>query len=181
MAAAARSWRLNVQAGNSSASISSGNMLRSLRSASNTAFTEHITVINPGQPVRLRTDFPDNPKSRRLYFRGRSRNGSDAAVFEFILSQTVNSAGQRAAAELSHNQIAAATQLSRSTVIRSVKRLADLNLIETLKNAEWHRGIANRIAVGSSLLVPIEALPSVTRATNGRKHDTRPRSAAEGR
>ena len=145
-----------------------------------TVFTEQITVINPGQPVRLRTDFPDTPKSRRIYLKSRNLNVSDAAVFEYILLQTVNSAGQKAAAELSHNQIAAATQLSRSTVIRSVKRLADLNLIETLKNAEWHRGIANRIAVGSSLLLPIEVLPSVSKATNGRKRDTRLRLAAAG-
>lgn len=124
----------------------------------NTAFTEHISVINPGQTVRLRTDFPDTPKSRRIYLKSRNLNVSDAAVFEYILLQTVNSAGQKAAAELSHNEIAAATQLSRSTVIRSVKRLTDAKLIETTKDAEWHRGIANRIAVGCSLLLPIEVL-----------------------
>src|ERR1035441_1812259 len=39
-------------------------------------FTEHITVINPGQPVRLRTDFPNTPKSRRIYLESRNLNAS---------------------------------------------------------------------------------------------------------
>jgi CRP-like cAMP-binding protein len=97
-------------------------------------------VISPGQPVRLRTDFPDTAKSRRIYFRSRGLNVSDAAVFEFILSQTVNADGHKAAAELSHNQIAAATGLSRRTVIRSIERLEKAALIETMKHKEWHRG-----------------------------------------
>jgi hypothetical protein len=40
-------------------------------------------------------------------------------------------------------------------VIRSIKRLADLKLIETVKDAEWHRGRSNRVAIAASLLVPI--------------------------
>jgi hypothetical protein len=122
----------------------------------NALFTEHITVINPGQPVRLRTDFPDNAKSRRIYLRSRKLNVSDATVFEFILSTTVDADGHKAAAELSHNQIAAATGLSRRTVIRSIERLEKAALIETMKHKEWHRGNANRIAVASSFLVPLE-------------------------
>src|ERR1035438_3093411 len=66
-------------------------------------FTENVTVINPGQPVRLRTDFPDTAKSRRIYLKSRNLNASDAAVFEFVLSKTVSSNGRTAAAELSHN------------------------------------------------------------------------------
>jgi hypothetical protein len=72
-------------------------------------YTEHIAVINPGQPVRLRTDFPDTAKSRRIYLQSRKLNASDSAVFELILSKTVNSEGHTTAAELSHNQIVAAT------------------------------------------------------------------------
>ena len=121
----------------------------------NTTFTQHITVINPGQPVRLRTDFPNTPKSRRIYLESRNLNASDAAVFELILSMTVNSLDRKAAIELSHNQIVAATGISRSTVIRSIKRLADLKLIETVKDAEWHRGRSNRVAIAASWLVPI--------------------------
>jgi DNA modification methylase len=118
-------------------------------------FTENVTVINPGQPVRLRTDFPNTPKSRRIYLESRNLNASDAAVFELILSMTVNSLDRKAAIELSHNQIVAATGISRSTVIRSIKRLADLRLIETVKDAEWHRGRSNRVGIAASLLVPI--------------------------
>jgi hypothetical protein len=114
-----------------------------------------IVASNSGQPVRLRTDFPDTPKSRRIYLKSRNLNASDAAVFEFILSKTVNADGHIAAAELSHNQIVAATGISRSTVIRSIKRLADLKLIETVKDAEWHRGRSNRVAIAASWLVPI--------------------------
>ena len=112
-------------------------------------------TINPGQPVRLRTDFPDTAKSRRIYLKSRNLNASDAAVFEFVLSKTVSSNGRTAAAELSHNQIATATGISRSTVIRSIKRLADLKLIETVKDAEWHRGRSNRVGIAASLLVPL--------------------------
>jgi DNA modification methylase len=128
----------------------------------NTPFSEHVVTINPGQPVRLRTDFPDTAKSRRIYLKSRNLNASDAAVFEFVLSKTVSSNGRTAAAELSHNQIATATGISRSTVIRSIKRLADLKLIETLKDAEWHRGRSNRVGIAASLLVPIQVWASVT-------------------
>jgi DNA modification methylase len=121
----------------------------------NTTFTENVTVMNPGQPVRLRTDFPDTAKSRRIYLESRNLNASDAAVFESILSVTVNSLNRRAAIELSHNQIVAATGISRSTVIRSIKRLADITLIETVKDEEWHRGHSNRVGIAASLLVPI--------------------------
>jgi ribosomal protein L11 methylase PrmA len=117
-------------------------------------FTEHITVIKPGQPVRLRTDFPDTAKSRRIYLESRNLNASDAAVFELILSMTVNSSDRKAAIEMSHNQIVAATGISRSTVIRSIKRLADLKLIDTVKDEEWHRGHSNRVGIAASLLVP---------------------------
>jgi DNA modification methylase len=120
-----------------------------------TTFTEHTTVINPGQQVRLRTDFPDTKQSRRIYFQSRKLNVSDAAVFEFILLKTVNGDGQRASAELSHNQIAAATTLSRRTVIRSIERLERVGMIETAKHEQWHMGNANRIAVAPSLLVPV--------------------------
>ena len=108
-------------------------------------------------------------------------NPSDAAVFEFILSQTVNSDGQKAAAELSHNQIAAATKLSRRTVIRSVERLEKAGLIETQKHEQWHRGNANRIALASSLLVALENDPSATSGGNGRDRGTRLRLAVAGR
>jgi hypothetical protein len=117
-------------------------------------FTEHITIIKPGQPVRLRTDFPDTAKSRRIYLESRNLNASDAAVFELILSMTVNSSDRKAAIEMSHNQIVAATGISRSTVIRSIKRLADLKLIDTVKDEEWHRGHSNRVGIAASLLVP---------------------------
>jgi hypothetical protein len=138
----------------------------------NTTFTENASGITTGQPVRLRTDFPDTKQSRRIYFKSRHLNASDAAVFEYILFQTVNSSDQNADAELSHNQIAAATKLSRRTVIRSVKRLADVDLIQTMKDAEWHRGHANLIAIASSLLVPIEMQPSVTNRQNRRRRGT---------
>ena len=121
----------------------------------NTTFTEHITVINPGQPVRLRTEFPDTSKSRRIYLNSRGLNVSDAAVFEFILANTVSSDERNAAIEMSHNQIVAATGISRSTVIRSIKRLADITLIETVKDEDWHRGHSNRVGIAASLLVPI--------------------------
>ena len=118
-------------------------------------FSEHLPTIHPGQPVRLRTDFPNTPKSRRIYLESRNLNASDAAAFESILSVTVNSLNRRAAIELSHNQIVAATGISRSTVIRSIKRLADITLIETVKDEEWHRGHSNRVVIAASLLVPI--------------------------
>ena len=120
-----------------------------------TTFTEHVSTIRHCQPVRLRTDFPDTPKSRRIYLKSRNLNASDATVFEFILSKTVNADGHIAAIEISHNQIVAATGISRSTVIRSIKRLADMKLIETLKDADWHRGRSNRVRIAASLLVPI--------------------------
>ena len=142
----------------------------------NAPFSEHLPTINPGQPVRLRIDFPGNTKSRRIYLKSRGLNASDAAVLEFVLSQTVNSTKHNAVAELSHNQIVAAIGISRSTVIRSIKRLADLKLIETVKNSEWHRGIANRIAVGSSFLLPLELSPSFINT----RRDTSLRLAATG-
>ena len=123
--------------------------------AESIGYAEHVSTIRHCQPVRLRTDFPDTPKSRRIYLKSRNLNASDAAVFEFILSKTMNADGHIAAAELSHNQIVAATGISRSTVIRSIKRLADLKLIETVKDAEWHRGRSNRVAIAASWLVPI--------------------------
>jgi DNA modification methylase len=122
----------------------------------NTPFSEHAVTINPGQPVRLRTDFPDTAKSRRIYLKSRNLNASDAAVFEYVLSQTVISSERKPTAELSHNQIAAATNLSRRTVIRSIERLEKAALIETVKHEEWHRGNANQIAVATSLLIPLE-------------------------
>ena len=146
----------------------------------NTMFTENVTVISPGQPVRLRTDFPETAKSRRIYLKGRNLNVSDAAVFEFVLSHTVNADGHRAAAELSHNQIAAATKLSRRTVIRSIERLEKAELIETVKHEEWHRGHANRIAVASSLLVPLEIGASDNSGGKGRVRGTRLRLAVAG-
>jgi site-specific DNA-methyltransferase (adenine-specific)/site-specific DNA-methyltransferase (cytosine-N4-specific) len=136
-------------------------------------FTEHITIINPGQPVRLRTDFPNTPKSRRIYLESRSLNASDAAVFELILSMTVNSSDRKAAIELSHNQIVAATKLSRRTVIRSIGRLEEAGFIETVKHQQWHRGNANRIAVAGSLLVPLETGASATPGRNERNRGTR--------
>jgi len=131
-------------------------------------FTEHVASINPGQPVRLRTDFPDTAKSRRIYFKSRNLNGSDAAVFELILSRTVNSSDRKAAAQISYSEIATATYLSRRTVLRSIKRLTDVRLIETMKDQEWHRGRPNRVALPSSLLVPIESQASDTKASNHR-------------
>ena len=139
----------------------------------NAAFTEKVTVISPGVQVRLRSDFPDNEKSRRLYFKSRGLNLSDAAVFEFILSQTVNSAERQSGSELSHSQIAAATKLSRRTVIRSVKRLTDLNFIGAVKDKEWHRGNANRISIASSLLVLLEVGPSDKQSRRSHQSVTR--------
>jgi SAM-dependent methyltransferase len=145
----------------------------------NTAYTEHIKILNPGHPVRLRTDFPDTAKSRCIYFRSRGLKVSDAAIFEFVLSMTVNSSDRTAAAELSHNQIASVTKLSRRTVIRSIERQEKAGLIETVKHEEWHRGNANRIALSSSLLVPLELLPSATKATTRRDGGTRRFSHSE--
>jgi site-specific DNA-methyltransferase (adenine-specific)/site-specific DNA-methyltransferase (cytosine-N4-specific) len=138
-----------------------------------TTFTEHTSVITPGQPVRLRTDFPDTAKSRRIYLKSRKLNASDSTVFELILSKTVNADGQTAAAELSHNDIAAATKLSRRTVIRSIERLEKAGFIGTVKHEEWHRGNANRIAIASSLLVALEVGASATPGGNGRSRGTR--------
>jgi DNA modification methylase len=147
----------------------------------NVAAREHTAVIAPGQPVRLRTDFPDTKQSRRIYLKTRNLNPSDAAVFEFVLSHTVNADGHKAAAELSHNQIAAATRLSRRTVIRSVERLEKAALIETEKHEQWHRGNANRIAVASLLLVPMEIEASATSDGKDRDRGTRLRLAVAGR
>jgi len=127
-----------------------------------TTFSEHAEVFRSGQPVRLRTDFPDTAKSRRIYFESRGLNASDAGVFEFVLKQTVNGSERKADAELSHNAIAAATKLSRRTVIRAIERLEGATLLKTEKHEEWHRGNANRISIAGSLLVPLEAQPSVT-------------------
>ena len=127
-----------------------------------TNFSEHAAIVQPGQRVRLRTDFPDTAKSRRIYFESRGLNASDAAVFEVILARTVNAAERRAAASISHNQIAAATKLSRRTVIRSIERLESAMLLETEKHEEWNRGNPNRISIAESLLVPVEVHPSVT-------------------
>jgi len=146
----------------------------------NTAFTEHVTTINPGQPVRLRTDFPDTAKSRRIYFKSLRLNVSDAAVFEFVLSMTVNSSDRTAAAELSHNQIAAATKLSRRTVTRSIDRLKEAKLIETAMHQEWRRGHPNRITLVSSLLVPLEVAPIVTNDRKRRVADNTVRLAVAG-
>jgi hypothetical protein len=147
----------------------------------NVAAREHTAVIAPGQPVRLRTDFPGTKQSRRIYLKTRNLNPSDAAVFEFVLSKTVDADGHNAAAELSHNQIATATKLSRRTVIRSVERLEKATLIETVKHEEWHRGNANRVAVASSLLVPLGSCASATSGEQNRGRGTRLRLAVAGR
>ncbi len=144
----------------------------------NTEFSEHITVINPDQPVRLRTDFPSTRPARRIYFRSRNLNVSDAAVFECILTKTVDADAHNAAAAISHNKIAAATKLSRRTVIRSVGRLEKAGLIETSKHEHWFRRNANRIAVVASLLVPLEIGTSATSAVNRHRRGTRLRDAA---
>ena len=137
--------------------------------------------MNPGQPVRLRTDFPATPKSRRVYFHCRNLNPSDAAVFEFVLSKTVNADGHKAAAELSHNQIATATKLSRRTAIRCVEHLEKAGLIETAKHKEWFRRNANRIAVAGSLLVPLEIGTSASFGETRQKGGTKRRLAVAGR
>jgi ribosomal protein L11 methylase PrmA len=147
----------------------------------NTNFTEHASVINPGQPVRLRTDFPDTTPSRRIYFKSRGLNASDAAVFELILSNTVYSDAHKATAELSHNQIAAAAKLSRRTVTRSIERLKEVKVIETAMHEDWYRGRANRIAIVPSLLVPLEGRPIVTSARRSRDRDNRLQLVAKGR
>jgi len=69
-----------------------------------TTFSEHAEVFRSGQPVRLRTDFPDTAKSRRIYFESRGLNASDAGVFEFVLKQTVNGSERKADAELCTTQ-----------------------------------------------------------------------------
>ena len=144
----------------------------------NAPFSEHLPTINPGQPVRLRIDFPGNTKSRRIYLKSRGLNASDAAVLEFVLSQTVNSTKHNAVAELSHNQIVAAIGISRSTVIRSIKRLVGLDLVETVKDEEWHRGRSNQVGIAASLLVPIEIEPSVTQTGRSRRDGTRLKTGA---
>lgn len=138
-----------------------------------TSYTEHIAAINPGQQVRLRTDFPSTKPSRRIYLKSRNMNVSDAAVFEFILSNTVDADSHQPAAEISYNRIATATKLSRRTVIRSIERLEKAALIVTAKHEEWFRQNANRIAVADSVLLPLEVGASVTSAENGHQTGTR--------
>jgi site-specific DNA-methyltransferase (adenine-specific) len=137
-----------------------------------TTYTEHNATLDAGEPVRLRTDFPDSHKEWLIYFGSRGLNRSDAAVFEFILSKTVNSDEPKPAAELSHNQIATATKLSRRTVIRSISRLQDADLIDTEKDNQWHRGRPNRVSIAAPLLVPLEIRPSVTTAARMRRGGT---------
>jgi len=146
-----------------------------------TTFTERVTIINSNDPARLRTDFPDTAKSRRIYFESRHLNVSDAAVFELILSKTVNSESHIATAELSHNQIAAATKLSRRTVTRCIERLKEAKIIETAMHKDWYRGRANRIAIAPSLLVPLEGRPIVTVERKRRHRDNRLRLDERGR
>jgi len=135
-------------------------------------FSEQAAIIQPGQRVRLRTDFPDTAKSRRICFESRGLNASDAVVFEFVLKQTANGSERKADAELSHNHIAAATKLSRRTVIRAIERLENATLLETEKHEDWHRGNANRITIAQSLLVPLDCGASVTAGGSGRMRGT---------
>jgi len=102
-------------------------------------------------------------------------------VFELILSNTVNSDGHKAATELSHNQIAAATGLSRRTVTRSIERLKKVNVIETAMHEDWYLGRPNRIAITSPLLVPLEDRPIVTIDRKSRKRDNRLQVVAKKR
>jgi len=138
-----------------------------------TSFSEHVTVIQPDQPVRLRSDFPDTAKSRRIYFKSRGLTASDAATFEHILTVTVHSEKKFASSSLSVNQIAKATKFSRRTVIRSIQRLRKAGLIETIQDSEWFRGRSSVVAVASSLLLPLEIGPSVTSIEGSRQRVTR--------
>ena len=139
----------------------------------NALFSEHLPIIKPDHPVRLRTDFPETAKARRIYFKSQNLSVSDAVVFEHILSKTVNSAERRPGAEISHNEIAAATDVPRRTVIRALSRLKDGKFIGTTKDDEWHRGRANRIDIASSFLVPLELHPSDTSTRQRREDGTR--------
>jgi site-specific DNA-methyltransferase (adenine-specific) len=109
---------------------------------------------DPGHGFRLRPDFPQTIRGRRTYMTGKGLVASDASVFEFVVAKTINTPDRIAATSLSVNQIATATDLSRSTVMRSLDRLRDAGLVETSKNPDWNRQRSSTVGVTQSLLLP---------------------------
>ena len=109
---------------------------------------------NSRDGFRLRPDFPQTARGRRAYVVGKGLVPSDATVFEFVVAKTVNGPDRVAATPLSVNQIATATDLSRSTVIRSLDRLRNAGLVETNQDPEWHRQRGSVVGVAESLLLP---------------------------
>lgn len=128
----------------------------------NAPVSTHVTAITPGRPVRLKTDFPETAKARRVYFKLQGLNASDAAVFEHILSMTVLSNETRSSAAISVNEISKAIHFNWRTVIRSLNRLGAAGLIERTQDIEWFKGRSSVIAVPHNLLVPLDVVPTVT-------------------
>jgi DNA-binding MarR family transcriptional regulator len=108
--------------------------------------------------VRLRSDFPQRPRLRRAFLLQKGFTESDVRVFGFVLDRTVHSPEHKRSAQLSVNRIASDCGLSRSTVIRAIKRLSDGNLIEVSKDPQWNRHRASEIRIS----------PSITEVVGGR-------------
>ena len=103
-------------------------------------------------------------------------NQSDVKVFAFVLGRTVNSPEHRQAASLSVNRIAAACGLSRSTVMRSLKRLCYGDLVAINQDPDWQRHRASEIGIADSLVEKVKTGTSVMRPQG----DTRSKALRSG-
>src|SRR5579863_729658 len=111
--------------------------------------------------VRLRSDFPQRSRLRRAFLMEKGFTESDVRVFGFVLDRTVQSPEHKESAHLSVNRIVADCGLSRSTVIRSIKKLSDGNLIEVSKDAQWNRHRASEIKISPSITEVVAGQTSV--------------------
>jgi site-specific DNA-methyltransferase (adenine-specific) len=92
----------------------------------------------------------------------RGYNESDVKVFAYVLGETANSPEHKQAASLSVNRIATACGLSRSTIMRSLKRLYDGDLVVIRQNPDWQRHRASEIGIADSIIEKVKIGTSVT-------------------
>jgi len=114
------------------------------------------TDIQTGS-FRLTADFPQRFRLRRILLQSKGLNDSDVRIFEHILRRTVFSPEHRALAPLSLSQIATNCGVSRSTAIRSIRRLQEQELVVTIQDEEWWRHRESHVGPAPKL---IERVPS---------------------
>jgi DNA modification methylase len=93
---------------------------------------------------------PNQPKSRKAFVLSKGLNKSDARIFNLVCERTQNAF--ETATSLSLSDIADATTFSRRTVIRSMQRLRESDLIHTWRSATLHHHAGSLIGIAPNLM-----------------------------